>query len=583
MIKFFKISLCAILLTFPLLTSAQTQERILSYDSKIEVKADSSMIVTETIKVISAHQQINHGIYRDFPIAYKDQLGHRYQVGFELLDAKRDGMAEQYHIERGGNGLRIYIGKKDTLVPLGEQEYVLTYKTDRQLGFFQDHDELYWNVTGNGWVFPIDSATATIKLPNDIPKEKITTALYTGRQGSTAKDGMATVTGNSVAEFKTTRPLGPNEGLTIAVGWPKGYITPPTKAQNLWAGLKANSDYIVGILGFLLVLAFYLYMWNKHGRDPKKGTIIPYYEPPCGFSPGLLRFINRMGNDNRAFASAIIDLGVRNKLTVTEVKGLFWSKTYTLTKKSEAPQIELPKEEQILMDEFFSGADSYKLEKENATETLKIREKFADSLKEQAGRQFFSRNILVVVGGALLSLGVVALAIISAVFVRFSVDSLLPIMFWPIFILAMVAVNIIFAWLMRAYTLEGRKLADEIEGFKWFLTVTEKDRLNFHNPPEKTPELFEKILPYALALDVEHQWAQQFAEVFARLDNRGVKYAPLWYYGSLTHFSANDFASTVGKSFTGAVAAASTPPGSGSGFSGGGSGGGGGGGGGGGW
>jgi uncharacterized membrane protein len=116
-----------------------------------------------------------------------------------------------------------------------------------------------------------------------------------------------------------------------------------------------------------------------------------------------------------------------------------------------------------------------------------------------------------------------------------------------------------------------------------FLRVTEKDRLAFHNPPERTPELFEKMLPYALALDVEHEWSGQFADVFARLKEQGVNYAPLWYYGSITNFSPDDLATSVGKNFTGVVSSSSTPPGSSSGFSGGSSGGGGGGGGGGGW
>jgi uncharacterized membrane protein len=146
----------------------------------------------------------------------------------------------------------------------------------------------------------------------------------------------------------------------------------------------------------------------------------------------------------------------------------------------------------------------------------------------------------------------------------------------------MFVLHIVFGWLLKAYTLEGRKLADEIEGFKLFLSVTEKDRLNFHNPPEKTPQLFEKMLPFALALGVEHKWAEQFAEVFARLKEQGVAYSPVWFHGTFGSFNPTSFSSSVGNNFTGAVAAAATPPGSSSGFSGG-SGGGGGGGGGGGW
>jgi uncharacterized membrane protein len=170
---------------------------------------------------------------------------------------------------------------------------------------------------------------------------------------------------------------------------------------------------------------------------------------------------------------------------------------------------------------------------------------------------------------------------ITAAVVRYTVDSVLLVLFWPVLIVLLVGINIIFGWLVRAYTVEGRKIVDEIEGFKWFLSVTEKERLTFHNPPQQTPELFEKMLPYALALGVEHEWAQQFASVFAKLENQGVNYAPVWYYGSMTHFTPDGFASEIGKTFTGVVSSSATPPGSssgGGGFSGGGGGGGGGGG-----
>lgn len=581
--KLFKIILCSVILIIPLITRAQdAQELILSYHSDIVVQEDSPMVVKETIKVLSTGEQIQHGIYRDFPIAYRDRLGKRYLVEFELLEVTRDGQPEPYQTKRSGNGQRIYIGQEQTIIPPGEHTYSIKYKTGRQLGFFEDHDELYWNVTGNGWVFPIDSASAKVTLPGNVPKEKITTTFYTGDQGSTAQDGTSQAT-NSGAEFSTNRILNSYEGLTIVVGWPKGIITPPSDTQNFIVQLKANLDYIFGILGFVLVLIFYVYMWNKRGKDPRKGTIIPFYEPPSGFSPALLRFINRMGSDNRGFASAIIDMGVKGALSITEQKGYFGKKTYTLTKKDGPTGAPLTEEEKNLQDKFFEKGNSFELKKGNAAEVLEARQKFVDSLKQQAGKKYFVKNIFVSVLGIVLSILTVVGAALAAASVRFEISSSLQILFWPALFIALLATNIVFGFLIRAFTAEGRKLADEIEGFKLFLAVTEKDRLAFHNPPEKTPELFEKFLPYALALGVEHKWAQQFSEVFERLENRGTTYAPLWYYGSFAHFSPDSFASDLGKSFAGVVASSSTPPGSGSGFSGGSSGGGGGGGGGGGW
>lgn len=572
------------ILILPVITNAQVpEERILSYHSDIEVLADASVVVKETIQVFSTGDQIRRGIYRDFPIAYKDRSGHRYLVGFDLVEVKRDGSPEPYHIQRSGNGLRIYVGEEDVFIPLGEHQYELTYKTDRQIGFFQDHDELYWNVTGNGWVFPIESATAQVNLPGNLSKDQIKATLYTGPEGSTAQDGVWTINDQGVINFATTLPLASYEGLTIVVGWPKGIVVAPTAAENFWATVRGNLDYIIGGIGFLIVLAYYFYVWNKRGRDPKKSTIVAQYESPQGLSPALLRFVSRMGSDDRAFAAAIINMGVKGALSVTEEKGFLKKTKFTLSKKTGKLKSDLSAEEQILLDKFFADGDSIKLETKNATKISKIKGEFVDSLKVQAGKKYFSKNGWAVVIGLVLSVLVLAATIIAASSIRYGVDSFLEILFWPALILVLVATNITFGWLLRAFTVEGRKLVDEIEGFKLFLSVTEKDRLAFHNPPEPTPELFEKMLPYALALDVEHKWAQQFASVFDRLKEQGVNYAPVWYYGSIANFSPESLASSMESTFVGVVSSSSTPPGSSSGFSGGGSGGGGGGGGGGGW
>jgi uncharacterized membrane protein len=149
----------------------------------------------------------------------------------------------------------------------------------------------------------------------------------------------------------------------------------------------------------------------------------------------------------------------------------------------------------------------------------------------------------------------------------------------------MAAAHILFYWLLRAPTERGRRLMDKLEGFKSYLEVAEKDELNLRNPPEKTPELFERYLPFALALGVEQAWAEKFAGVFARLEASGsASYHPAWYHGHFNPHAIGSFTSGVGASLTSAISSASTPPGSSSGSGGGGfSGGGGGGGGGGGW
>jgi hypothetical protein len=174
-------ALCAI--------SAHAQaERILDFHSDIQVQEIGAMQVAETIRVRSAGIQIRHGIYRDFPTRYADRLGNNYVVGLEILAATRDQLPEEFRVEDRANGKRIYLGRGDFLVPAGEHTYTLTYATNRQIGFFADHDELFWNVTGNGWIFPLDRSSASVRLPGNIPEEQVHAGGYTGAQGSLAQD-----------------------------------------------------------------------------------------------------------------------------------------------------------------------------------------------------------------------------------------------------------------------------------------------------------------------------------------------------------------------------------------------------------
>jgi len=159
-----------------------------------------------------------------------------------------------------------------------------------------------------------------------------------------------------------------------------------------------------------------------------------------------------------------------------------------------------------------------------------------------------------------------------------------------IFLFASIALHILFHWLLKAPTVAGRRLLDQVEGFKMFLGAVDGDRLNRVNPPEQTPEIFEKFLPYALALDVEQAWAEKFSGVLnaaSQARNSGsdsIAYTPSFYSGSNWNGASGSFlAGGFTDSFSSAISSSSSAPGSSDGGSGGGSGDGGGGGGGGGW
>ena len=177
------------LFLFILVIPTSADERILSYHSDIEIFRDGSMQVTENIEVRAESKQIKRGIYRDFPTNYRDHFGNRVRVEFSMLSVTRDGEAEVYRSEQAGDGVRVYAGQGHVYLDPGVYNYALTYRTNRQLGYFDRHDELYWNVTGNGWSFPIDQASATVTLPVQFSAEELAGAeAYTGYAGDQGRD-----------------------------------------------------------------------------------------------------------------------------------------------------------------------------------------------------------------------------------------------------------------------------------------------------------------------------------------------------------------------------------------------------------
>ncbi|MFA6422310.1 MAG: DUF2207 domain-containing protein [Candidatus Buchananbacteria bacterium] len=554
------------LLFFPIISHAQENpatEYISDFSSYIIVRSNGSMQVTETIKVHAENLAIKHGIYRDFPTRYKDKLGNNFVVDFKVESVKKDGLGEGYHLESLNNGVRIYMGDENAVISPGDYTYELVYDTNRQLGFFADHDELYWNVTGNGWNFPIYKVTANVVLPFNINEVgNLTTDGYMGSSGEKDKDFKSEVNGNGIV-FSTTRSLSNYEGLTIVVGWPKGLILEPTKTEKTKLLLRDNEGLLFVFGGLLIVILYFFITWFKKGKDPKKGTIIPFYDAPEGFSPAQIGYIYKMGYSSKDFTAAIINMAIKGYVKIDKT-----GSAYKLIKIGNNETSLAPEELEIGRNIFAAG-NEIELKNSNFTTISLTTSALSQNLRQQFGTKYFSIDAPFYAIGFAIAL------------VAFAVSTY----FYPqliiLFAIIYIIIAIIFYKLFKKPTGLGRKYMDEMDGFKWFLSVTEKERMNFHNPPEKTPELFENFLPYALVLGVDNKWGRQFTEVFNRLHDQGRDYVPAWYLGA--NFAAADFASSFGHSFSSAISSASTPPGSNSGFGGGFSGGGGGGGGGGGW
>jgi uncharacterized membrane protein YgcG len=405
------------LLLLPLLLSvvlafgggnATAEEAITRFASDIVLDSDGTLHVEETIRVRAEGDQIRRGIFRDVSTTLEDAGGNVRRVGFELVGVTRNGEAEPYFTENYGDYVRIYAGEESVFLPTGEHTYVLTYETDRQVRWFEGKPELYWNVTGNEWAFPIDAATVNVRLPDGVAPVQWTA--YTGRFGERGADFRGTVAANGELAVRTARRLAPSEGLTVVVEIPAGAVAAPSASDNLRYFFLDYREWIIGILGFIAVLAYYLFAWNAVGRDPKGGTIIPLFHPPKGVSPPLASYIRNWGfgaNAWKAFTAAALSLAVRGLLVFDqEGKDLTLERT-----EAKADGAALSPGEKTVLDWVEARGGRAEINKANGTAVASIGQKFQTSVKGESGGRHFRRNILYSVLGLAMTVAVVVLIV----------------------------------------------------------------------------------------------------------------------------------------------------------------------------
>ncbi|MBW3096966.1 DUF2207 domain-containing protein [Pseudohoeflea coraliihabitans] len=621
---------------------AAAREAIEHFHAKILVLADGTLDVTETIRVRAEGRDIRRGIYRDIPVSHTDERGLRFDKGFEILAVSRNGDPEPHHIEWPGRFLRLYIGEEDTLLPPGSHTYSIRYQTTRQLRYFEDFDEIYWNVTGNFWAFPILAASAEIILPAGATAERL--AASTGRYGTQGRDYRASGEGTSRAVFEMTRPLAPQEGLTVAVGFTSGVVA--VQQDTLRTMLLSNAGLLVLLAGWIIMPLFFLFAWHRIGRDPPPRTVIPLFHPPGDLEPAAISYIHfhgfrTHGKRHLAFIAALLSLGVRKRLVIAEdaAAGI------TLRRAAAPPAADpLPVGEAALYDALLGHRQEIALDRGNGKTLLSAQMRFRKALSRLYKNRYYRLNrgwfisglvlgiatlagglvlqqppdeglvfIIPVLGAAIAGAAATVLAsriwndplrgwamrglavLMFAIGTAFFAGSLLlplvsegPELYRIVSLLLVFGVAIAAAMLhlLEAPTPLGADMLARIEGFKLYLVTAESARLNLRNAPQMSEELFERYLPYAAGLGVEQPWSEAWAAHLERVaPDDANAYRPGWYSGrnwSPSRVGATAAASVAAVSS--AMAAAMPAPKSSSGSSGGGfSGGGGGGGGGGGW
>jgi uncharacterized membrane protein YgcG len=499
---------------------AGAKERHLKkFFAEIVVLPNGSVDVTENI----TFQFVGgpwHGINRYIPVEYAGPRGLNYSLFLDVKDIKDEsGTKLRYESSRERHylNLKIYIPDADN----STRTVSIHYAVSDALKFWPDFDEFYWNVTGDEWSIPIESAGTHIVFPDGTTN--LRAKAFTGGYRSTGRDANVEISGTGV-DVQTQGVLPMHEGLTVSAAFDKGAVREPTSLDIFFRYLRSNWPLGVPIVAFFVMF----WWWWTRGRDPRLRPIAAQYEPPDKLTPSEVGTLVDNSVDMRDITASIVDLAVRGFLTIEEKQkdhllGLTHSKSYVfhLKQPSSAWSALKPHEQALLAGLFGSGTvgDSVSLDDlQNTfyTNIPGIRNEIFGSL---VGKGYYTHRPDSV-RASYIGFGIVAGVIMVGGGIWLSQHfGMQPLPFVVAGILAGIIICA-FGWFMPARTQTGAHALEGILGFEDFLAHVESDRFN---RMIKTPEMFEKFLPFAMALGVEKNWSKAFQGIYTQ--------PPGWYQG----------------------------------------------------
>ncbi|HEV2115994.1 MAG TPA: DUF2207 domain-containing protein [Terriglobales bacterium] len=491
---------------------ARADWHITDFHSAVNLDQQGKANVSERISV--AFVGSYHGIYRDIPLAYPGPHGTNYSLFLKVTgvtDGSGNKLKYESSVRNGSRHLKIYIpGAEDTT-----KTVEIDYTIPNAVRFFPSYDEFYWNVTGNDWPVPIDHASAFVHLPESAAGS-LRAQAFTGVYGSASHDATAEVKGAN-AQFETTNPLPMQGGLTADIYIPKGILQQPGPLTQAGWFLRSNALVLLPPWAFVVMFC----LWWFKGRDPNPGlAVAPMYEPPADMTPAEVGSLIDDKVNPRDITSTIVDLAVRGFIKIEETvdRGLiFHHKDYIFHLLIPGQKwTGLAPHERVMLENIFTG---------DATETrlssLKnrfytaipvIRDDIMSALRRK-GMYLIdpeSANAYLFGGAVLVAAPFILVAVTGVADVFGSV---------PLAALA-IAIAALIIWLfgrqMTCKTMKGARTRVAILGFEEFMNRVDADRIK-----RMPPNTFEKFLPFAMALGVEHHWAQAFAGI--------VQNPPNWY------------------------------------------------------
>lgn len=518
-------------------------ESIQKFEANYDLDQNGTIQVTENITYDFGGFE-RHGIFRYIPYKYRlDNGGTTYLnlSGFSVTDPQ--GNSYRFERSKENNNIVLKIGDPNTTVT-GVHVYRIAYTVKGGLKYLDTGDEFYWNVSGNAWNVDIERITAKINLPGGVDPQKIRATCYRGAYNSKQNCQQYDVSGNKVS-FRDGS-LGPTEGLTVVVGVPKGTFA-PSNAGYLGTGIPNSIVTVLIIIGIAIpisTLIFMLLHWWRHGRDPKgRGTIIAEYSAPDGLTAIEIGTLLDGRVDNKDLSAEIIYLATRGYLKIRRdvKKGLFGKDDYTFSKLRCGGNLK-PFDEELLEGIFGSA---------NEVKASDLKNKFYNHINSIKGdvhgalvaAGYFKESVATTIGKYL---GIAFVFGFVGYWIAYGLGSLTNGLGLYIFAPSLIGSALIiagFGLAMPARTLKGVGVKERILGLKEYMTVAESDRIKFHNAPKKDPQKFEELLPFAMVLGVEREWAKQFEGIYNGKpawydDPTGRVFVPLVFVNNMHSFTA---------------------------------------------
>jgi len=541
----------ALLLLACLALPAWAQERILRHDVDVRVLADGRLDVTERIELRAEGRTFRHGLVRDFPVRYRDPHGDVVVTDLEMQDVLRDGRVEPWRIERVGRVLRLHTGDTRHLKVPSQPVYTLHYRTTRQPLLGETRDALSLETIGSDQSVPVEQGSVTVTLPRAVAVDALHAEGITGAAG---RDFHVALSAAGTARWTLTQALQPHTGLHVRLAFPKDVIAAPAPRQRALWWLQDNAGLLVALAGLLVLAAYCVLRWRRARHPQMPGAVPERHEPPAGFSPAGLRYLRRMRYDARCFAADLLASAVDDHLCIhrtSQGARTGWRIERTREGAHTLPTMEQRAQLTALLPESNDAVDLRSREQARIAQACKAH--------ELALRKRFVPALFRAHGGSIL--GALALALAAAVPALWLAWHSPSLPATVLMVVLMAPMLLAFALLVRAPTAEGRQLLADVEGLRRHIASAAKTGRRRDDAATELPldaARYVRLLPYAVALEVEDAWTRAFATRIGD-DAATQAVAGIAWYRGLEVTDLARFSRSMGDSLAARIAATAHP------------------------